>query len=539
VSTSYDVKFFEIYRNKSSKAPSYVVRWQVAKKRSSKTYRTKALAESFLSDLRQAAKRGEPFEIESGLPLSMLKAKSARTVFDFVRAYVEMKWPHVAAKTRDSMSDALSTVLPALTKDRPGRPDADTLRTALRKFALLPAGKRPDPPLEIIKAVRWLEAASLDLADLNETKTIRLALDAIALRLDGKAASANTIRRKRAVLHAVLEYAVELEELPANPLHRIKWKPPKTTETVDPRVVVNPRQARELLTAVTYVGKRGRGRRLMALFACMYYAALRPAEAVALRQQDCHLPATGWGRILVDVSRPEVTTRWTDTGDAHEARGSSIVAVMMCGRCPSRRSWSRSFGSTSTSTASARTGGSSGASAAGWSPQRRTRRCGRKPGSSPLPLPRSPHRWHAARTTCGTRPCPCGSTLASRLPRWPSGPGTASMSSCASTPSASTGNKRSPTGGSMTPWWPDVLAVHMGSRKPSGTLRRSGGQFRRARRAESLRRPGKTPPRSLHTYWWTGDRGRLRAAYGCACRRNRRGPEGPLSCWFAGGRSRI
>mgnify|MGYP002620877114 CR=1 FL=1 len=321
MSTSYDVKFFEIYRNKSSKAPSYVVRWQVAKKRSSKTYRTKALAESFLSDLRQAAKRGEPFEIESGLPLSMLKAKSARTVFDFVRAYVEMKWPHVAAKTRDSMSDALSTVLPALTKDRPGRPDADTLRTALRKFALLPASKRPDPPLEIIKAVRWLEAASLDLADLNETKTVRLALDAIALRLDGQAASANTIRRKRAVLHAVLEYAVELEELPANPLHRIKWKPPKTTETVDPRVVVNPRQARELLTAVTYVGKRGRGQRLMALFACMYYAALRPAEAVALRQQDCHLPASGWGRILVDVSRPEVTTQWTDTGDAHEERG--------------------------------------------------------------------------------------------------------------------------------------------------------------------------------------------------------------------------
>ncbi|MEU6424893.1 tyrosine-type recombinase/integrase [Microbispora sp. NPDC046973] len=114
---------------------------------------------------------------------------------------------------------------------------------------------------------------------------------------------------------------MELEELPANPLHRIKWRPPKTTETVDPRVVVNPRQAQELLTAVTYVGKRGRGRRLMALFACMYYAALRPGEAVALRQQDCHLPATGWGRLLVDVSRPEVNTQWTDSGDAHEERG--------------------------------------------------------------------------------------------------------------------------------------------------------------------------------------------------------------------------
>jgi integrase len=53
----------------------------------------------------------------------------------------------------------------------------------------------------------------------------------------------------------------------------------------------------------------------------MYYAALRPGEAVALREQDCKLPATGWGRLLVDVSRPEVNTKWTDSGDAHEQRG--------------------------------------------------------------------------------------------------------------------------------------------------------------------------------------------------------------------------
>ncbi|WP_174552413.1 tyrosine-type recombinase/integrase [Microtetraspora niveoalba] len=321
MNTSYDVKFWAVMRNESSKTPSFVARWKVGGRQKSKTFRTKALAESLLSDLRQAAKRGEQFDMETGFPLSMLQAKSARTVFDFVRAYIEMKWPHAAAKTRDSVSDALATALPALVKDRPGRPDAESLRTALRKYALLPEGKRPDAPPAMARAIRWLEGASLDLADLGETKTVRLALDALALRLDGKAAAANTVRRKRAVLHAVLEYAVELEELSANPLHRIKWKPPKTTETVDPRVVVNPRQAEELLTAATYVGGRGRGRRLMALFACMYYAALRPGEAVALRKDDCHLPASGWGRLLVDVSRPEVNTQWTDTGDAHEERG--------------------------------------------------------------------------------------------------------------------------------------------------------------------------------------------------------------------------
>ncbi len=34
-----------------------------------------------------------------------------------------------------------------------------------------------------------------------------------------------------------------------------------------------------------------------AFFGCLYYAALRPAEAVALREADCILPARGWGRI--------------------------------------------------------------------------------------------------------------------------------------------------------------------------------------------------------------------------------------------------
>jgi integrase len=134
-------------------------------------------------------------------------------------------------------------------------------------------------------------------------------------------ATATTINRKRAVFHSVLEYAVQIGDLDSNPLHKIKWTPPKTSETVDPRVVVNPDQAASLLVAVTYVGKRGRGKRLMAFFACMYYAAMRPAEVIGLRSQDCWLPPAGWGRITLAKSRPEVNRRWTDSGDAHEERG--------------------------------------------------------------------------------------------------------------------------------------------------------------------------------------------------------------------------
>jgi integrase len=137
-------------------------------------------------------------------------------------------------------------------------------------------------------------------------------LDAISIRFDGGAAGATTIARKRSVFANVLRYAVELGELLSNPLDRLSWKPPKVSEVIDRRVVVNPRQAREPLTAVTYVGHQApsrysRGHRLMALFACMYFAALRPAEAVALRRQDCYLPGDGWGRLTLEKSRPRST----------------------------------------------------------------------------------------------------------------------------------------------------------------------------------------------------------------------------------------
>jgi hypothetical protein len=84
-------------------------------------------------------------------------------------------------------------------------------------------------------------------------------LDAISVKQDGKAASATTIARKRSLFANVIRYAVELEEMLSNPLDRLSWTPPKVSEVVDRRVVVNPRQARELLTAVTHVGQQRRG----------------------------------------------------------------------------------------------------------------------------------------------------------------------------------------------------------------------------------------------------------------------------------------
>ncbi len=319
-----DVRFWTVRKKESTrkdKAVSYEVRWVVGRRAKSTTRKTRALAENFLSQLRQAAREGELFDTESGLPGSLETAAPAKTWLSFVLSYVDVKWPHAAAKTRESMTDALATVTAALVEDMPGRPDEQSIREALRQHMLAPASRGVNRRSEVALAASWLERASLPLPELAKTRVARLGLNALMLRMDGSAAAATTIRRKRAVFYNALQYAVELEDLPANPLDRIKWKPPKVAEVVDRRVVVNPRQAQELLTAVTYASQLDRGRHLKAFFACLYFAALRPGEAKALRQQDCFLPEEGWGRLTLSDSIPETNSRWTDSGDTHDNRG--------------------------------------------------------------------------------------------------------------------------------------------------------------------------------------------------------------------------
>jgi integrase len=253
----------------------------------------------------------------------MHDAKQATTLLAFALAYMDMKWPGAAAKSRDSMTEALTTVLPAFTRELKGRPDTTTLRLALRRFLLPPTTRKTKRPVDVAKAVAWIEKASLPLADLKEARNAHLVLDAIGLKLDGTAAGAETVRRKRSVFYNVLDYAVELEHLPNNPIDRVKRKKVRVVKSVDRRSVASPVQARELLTAVTYVGgyKRAGGRKLRAFFAVLYYAGTRPAEAVNLKRSDCVLPESGWGSLTLHTTRPTAGKAWTDSGETHDTRG--------------------------------------------------------------------------------------------------------------------------------------------------------------------------------------------------------------------------
>jgi integrase len=83
-------------------------------------------------------------------------------------------------------------------------------------------------------------------------------------------------------------------------------------------MVANPTQVRILLDAVRRESKRGP--HLVAFFGCLYYAAMRPSEAVALRVSICDLPPSEWGRPDLSGSEPSAGREWTDTRTLREAR---------------------------------------------------------------------------------------------------------------------------------------------------------------------------------------------------------------------------
>jgi hypothetical protein len=99
--------------------------------------------------------------------------------------------------------------------------DRGTLRGALRHFALAPASRELHRPPAAAAALRWLGNASLPVGEVGKPQHARAVLDAISVTQDGRAASATTIARKRSVFANVIRYAVELDELPSNPLDRL------------------------------------------------------------------------------------------------------------------------------------------------------------------------------------------------------------------------------------------------------------------------------------------------------------------------------
>lgn len=320
---SFEVRFWKIRPYKGKRGRTYAVRWTVAGREFHQAYNTSALAESRLAELRTYARDGVAFDNATGLPVPEVRRTRAEAAtasevgwYQHAVRYVARRWDGLSPNSRRSVAETLTTVTPVLLAPGNRRPADAELRHALYEWAFR---NQPRPPAHVAAVLAWVAEHSLPVTALADEDVLLDVLAAISRKLDGQPAAANTIARKRAVLSNVLDYAVG-RGLDANPLRRITgmWAKPKTTEgVVDPQVVVSWRQAEDLLTAVSYQGRIGP--RLVAFFACIYFAGLRPSEAVELRENvNLDLPdGDGWGTL---GSAPVTGAGWSASGRRRDPR---------------------------------------------------------------------------------------------------------------------------------------------------------------------------------------------------------------------------
>lgn len=324
---TYAVRILKVEprKNDAGKTISYRVRWLVDGETFRETFKTGAHADAFRSELMTAAKRGEAFDCETGLPAGSVRKDPGPTWFAFAMTYVDHKWPYASGNHHRGICEALTDATEVLLDDHSGAPRREELRPAML-WACSTRAQDPaaEPPAELARTVAWLADHTIRMTDFAEPKTgpalARALLDRISRLQDGRLASAHTSGRKRSILNNLMEFAVECSILPTNPLRGVKWARRKISEQVDIRTVVNTEQARRLLGAVGKLPNAGP--RLVAFFGCMYYAALRPEEVIGLDHAALvSLPRTGWGEMLLSNAEPEPGKRWTENGTVRERRG--------------------------------------------------------------------------------------------------------------------------------------------------------------------------------------------------------------------------
>ncbi|SHK55502.1 tyrosine-type recombinase/integrase [Actinacidiphila paucisporea] len=316
---TFEVRIWAVRQRKDRGQTTAELRWKVGSTPHSQTFRTKTLGDGRRAELLGAVRNGEQFDEVTGLPVSELRRRNDVSWYQHARDYIEMKWLASPAKTRTTLAEAMASATPALVSTHRGMPEQRELRRALYSWAFNMNRWKEDPPAEVQRVLDWVEGHTVPMNALEDPLLLRKVLNAFTLRLDGEAAAASVMRRKRAIFHNALGFAVEARRLAVNPLPQVQWSLPAPVDQVDPGCVVNPKQARQLLKAVEAQGARGR--HLKTFFAVLYHAGLRPGEAVWLRRVNCELPLKGWGVLHLDGSRPRVGSSWTDSGTAHDERG--------------------------------------------------------------------------------------------------------------------------------------------------------------------------------------------------------------------------
>lgn len=326
MSTTFNVRRpWKISVYQGRQGTTYTVRWMVDGEECRRPHQSLSLADDFRSAIITAIRKGEPFDSESGLPLSMMKKASATTCYAFFTEYTAKRWKAISGKHRSNTAEALARATIALLHDTPHGFDPVKVRTALREWAFNASPVRKDCPEDVRLILAWVGRNGSTMDAWSNPASVRAVVDALSTKLDGTPVAGSSVRRNLGILGTALDLAAELDLIGENPLKKVKKPKAKVAKAIDKRSLLNHRDAKQLFTQVKQAPRTGW--KLYAFFATLYYAGLRPEEAAGLKVQDLDLPETGWGEILVHEAAPEPGSQWSDSGKPRDRRGLKGRAV--------------------------------------------------------------------------------------------------------------------------------------------------------------------------------------------------------------------
>ena len=308
---SYDVRVWDLRkRTRTGRPTRFEVRWVVDTQEHSRSFEFKAQADAFRSSLIAAAKTGEPFDMDTGQPVSATRG-TGPTCYEIAQQMMAAKWVNSAAKSRVTEVDNLAHVLCALVPTNRTAPEE--LRLALRATL---GRKNVEREPTATDALRWLTRASLPVGDVTD-QIVRRVLDHVATGLTGKQLSDSVRKQRRTYLSGLFTYAVEQKHITVNPVATVKVKKSERAVTSQ---AINSRQIGDLETARNTI-KQIVGDLERDFVSTVFLAGMRPSEVAALRVEDCNLPAAGWGELVLAKSSASVGRSWTDSGKSRDNRG--------------------------------------------------------------------------------------------------------------------------------------------------------------------------------------------------------------------------
>lgn len=164
--TTYDVRVYktEVYRG--ARVSSYRVRWKTGGQDWRRSFRNAGQADVFRAELLAAARKGEAFNVATGEPVAWQRDEPGMSWYDFVCAYVDMKWKAASAKYRRAIAQALASATAAMA-DTVGRPDGQALRSALVNWGYS-TKQRNEAPDDVVGILAWLARNTKEVKELAD-----------------------------------------------------------------------------------------------------------------------------------------------------------------------------------------------------------------------------------------------------------------------------------------------------------------------------------------------------------------------------------